>query len=73
MDTSHLDALRLRLSRERVRLAAAKTAHESKLRRTWIRQIEKEIAAEMEHLGLDSATDATPDLTLDELCAALAQ
>jgi hypothetical protein len=51
-DTSHLDALQLRLSHERSYLAAAKSAGERELRSVWIQQIEREIACELEHLGL---------------------
>lgn len=45
-DLNHLNALRLRLSHERGYLAQAKTESERALRRVWIAQIEKEIAAE---------------------------
>lgn len=41
MTNSHLDALNLRLSNERVRLANAKTDSERTLRAVWIQQIEK--------------------------------
>ena len=44
-DTSHLDALQLRLSHERSYLAAAKSDGERELRSVWIAQIEREIAA----------------------------
>ena len=53
-DTSHLDALQLRLSHERSYLAAAKSAGERELRSVWIAQIEREIACELEHLGIAS-------------------
>ena len=43
---NHLDTLQLRLSNERVRLQNATTDKERNLRRVWVAQIEKEIAAE---------------------------
>jgi hypothetical protein len=51
-DRSHLNALELRLSNERGRLAAAKTEHEKKARGVWVAQAEKEIAAEKKFLGI---------------------
>lgn len=63
-DTSHLDALNLRLSHERVYLAEAKTDAERVLRRVWISQIEKEIAGEMVFLG---KTCDLPEMTDDEI------
>lgn len=57
-DTSHLDALQLRLSHERDRLARAKTEQEREMRRVWVAQIEKEIGLER-------------DMTDDELLAEL--
>lgn len=68
-DTSHLDALNLRLSHERSYLAAAKTDAERALRRVWIDQIEKEIAGEMAFLG--KASDL-PEMSDDDLLASLA-
>lgn len=68
-DLSHLNALELRLSHERGYLATAKTAKERALRRVWITQIEKEIAAENKVLGLSTASE-TP-LSDDELLAEL--
>lgn len=53
-DTSHLNALQLRLSHERSYLAAAKSDGERELRSVWIVQIEREIACELEHLGIAS-------------------
>lgn len=68
-DTSHLDALQLRLSHERGYLAAAKSAGERELRAVWIAQIEREIAREMDHLGIASVeVEAMSD---DELLAEL--
>lgn len=43
---AHIDALRLRLSNERARLAAAKTQGERDMRAVWVAQIERELAAE---------------------------
>jgi hypothetical protein len=39
----HLDALELRLSNERIRLASATSPQERELRAVWVKQIEKEI------------------------------
>lgn len=68
-DTSHLDALNLRLSHERGYLAAAKSNKERALRRVWIAQIEKEIAAELAFL---SKSGDLPEMSDDDLLAALA-
>ena len=50
---NHLDALNLRLSNERIRLAAATSEGERELRKVWIAQLEKEVAGEIEFLGSD--------------------
>ena len=52
---SHLNALQLSLSNERMRLAAARTEGEKALRSVWVTQMEKEIKGEEEFLsaGLD--------------------
>lgn len=50
---SHLDALNLRLSNERARLAAAKSEGERALRNVWIAQLEKEVEGEIQFLGTD--------------------
>lgn len=63
--TSHLDALQLRLSRERGYLAASKSANEVALRQVWIRQIEKEINLERGYAEKGSA------MSDDELLAEL--
>ena len=70
-DTSHLDALQLRLSHERGYLAAAKSAGERELRLVWIAQIERELAHELEHLGLVpvEADDMSDEELLRELGA----
>lgn len=64
-DRSHLDALELRLSHERVRLANAKSKSEKEMRAVWIAGIEKEIAREREFIGADV------DMSDDELLAEL--
>ena len=64
MDTSHLDAIRLRLSNERIRLASAKTERERVARRVWVAQAEKEEAQEMAHLGLTDDTASVSDADL---------
>lgn len=66
MPTSHLDALNLRLSNERVRLSQAKTQNEIELRTVWVKGIEKEIKSEIEFLkskGIEVFTniDDIPD------------
>ena len=48
---SHLDALTLRLYREKERLANAKNKKEKELRAVWIAQIEREIQAEKDFIG----------------------
>jgi hypothetical protein len=64
MMTHHLDALNLRLSNERGRLACAKTTAERELRAAWIAQIEKEIACEEDFVAKREMCD-------DELMAEL--
>lgn len=61
---AHLNALNLRLSNERSRLAESKTKGEKELRKVWISQIEKEIAQEA-----NFAQEV--DLSDDELLAEL--
>jgi hypothetical protein len=69
MDTSHLDALELRLSHERQYLARDYKNEDTRaLRTVWIAQIEKEISLERAKLGLSDAIDAMSD---DELLEAL--
>jgi hypothetical protein len=69
--TNHLNALQLRLSNERSRLALAKTEQERALRRVWIVQVKKEIARE-KHGSYFDAIEAD-DMTDDELLAALGE
>ncbi len=52
-DFSHLSALRVGLSNERVRLASAKTDEEKALRKVWVKQRKKEVKGEERFLGLD--------------------
>ena len=61
---SHIDALQLRLSNERMALANAKSEGEKELRKVWVAQIEKEIAGEKKFI-------AGADLSDDELMAEL--
>lgn len=61
---THLNALQLRLSNERLRLAAARSAKERVLRRVWVAQLEREVAGEI-------AFEARTEMTDDELLAAL--
>lgn len=68
MDTSHLEALMLRLSNERARLANASKASEIRMRQVWIAQIEDEIEGERKFLGY-KAEEALSD---DQLAAELA-
>lgn len=70
-DLTHLNALNLRLSHERVRLDASRTAGERASRQVWVAGIEREIAQERVFLGLGEAV-ATPEMTDDELLAELA-
>jgi hypothetical protein len=65
---AHLNALNLRLSNERARLAAAKTEGERQLRAVWVNQIEIEISREKEFTAdLEAALEMTDDELLAEL------
>ena len=70
-DTSHLNALELRLSHERVRLANARTPGESAMRAVWIAGIEREIAAEYKFLGITPLSLDDILMSDDELLAQL--
>ncbi len=61
---NHLSALQLRLSNERIRLSQATNQGESELRTVWVKQLEKEVAGEIEFL---SANDMSADDLLKEL------
>lgn len=63
---THLNALQVALSNERSRLANAKTAGERELRAVWVRQLEKEVAAEEINFP---ACDLSDDELLAELGA----
>lgn len=67
--TDHLDSLRHRLARETARLNAATKPREIEMRRVWVKQYEKEIAAEVALLAGRYVVE--PDMTDDELLAAL--
>jgi hypothetical protein len=74
-DTSHLAALETRLSHERAYLAQATKSSEIELRKVWIAQIEREIAAEIAFLakrGVIVRTDHADDISDDDLLASLA-
>lgn len=66
---THLDALELRLSHERRRLANARSQNERDLRYVWISQIEAEIEDERRFTSVTS--EALPEMSDDELLAAL--
>jgi len=66
-DYSHLIALQTRLSHEREYLAAAKSANEIALRKVWIVQIEKEIAGEEKHLGIEPVSAEIQEMSDDDL------
>jgi len=51
-DLSHLNALQVRLSHERVRLANATTDRERQMWAVWVAGIEREIAEEHRFLGI---------------------
>lgn len=68
-DRTHLNALELGLSNERMRLAEAKTDAERELRAVWIEQREQEIAGEYAFFGLEQPIDEP--MTMDEILAEL--
>ena len=67
-DMTHLNALNVRLSNERIRLSNAKTAKEQAQRAVWVRQIEREIAGEIAFMG---KVEELPAMTDDELLTEL--
>lgn len=72
IDTSHLDAIRIRLSHERSRLAEAMLDSERKLRSSLVAGIERELAGELKFLGLPpdpQTSDIDDDALLDALAA----
>lgn len=70
-DTSHLVALMTGLSRERQRLAVARTEQERALRTVWVRQSEKEVNAEERFLGMTETDWNEPEMSADDLMAEL--
>jgi len=68
-DTSHLNALRVRLSHEQDRLNRAKTGREKEFHSVRVKQCQKEIAGELKFLGLEETV--LPEMTDDELLAEL--
>lgn len=54
---SHLNALQLRLSNERMRLQDAKSSGERELRAVWVKQLEKEIQGEIEFTNTKEISD----------------
>lgn len=71
MDTTHLNALELRLSHEREYLRAAKSEGEREIRRVWIAQIMREIDRERDFVG--GMISDLPAMTDDELLAELTE
>lgn len=69
MNTSHLNALNVNLSNEKIRLETAQSEIERQMRRVWIVQLEKEVAAERAFLGLP--VEVTECLSDDDLLAEL--
>jgi predicted mannosyl-3-phosphoglycerate phosphatase (HAD superfamily) len=70
-DTGHLVALMTGLSRERQRLAAARTEQERALRTVWVRQSEKEVNSEERFLGMTETDWNEPEMSADDLMAEL--
>ena len=64
---THLHALNLNLSNERIRLSNAKTDGEIELRSIWIEQLEKEIAGEETFLEINKFYISDDDLLADLL------
>ena len=69
MLATHLHALEVRLSNERVSLGKARTAKERELRAVWVAQIEKEIKGEKKFLGVAECEET--EISDDELLAML--
>ncbi len=66
VDRSHLHALEEGLFRERQRLERATTESARAIRRVWVAQLEREIAAEREHLGLQEESPTDGEKMSDE-------
>lgn len=69
-DTSHLVALHEHLSRERARLATAKSDEERALRQVWVAQAERELEGELKFLGMDGGAEVA-EISDDDLLAEL--
>lgn len=70
IDTSHLDAIRIRLSHERSRLASSRLDSERKVRAPLVAGIERELVGELAFLGLPpdpQTSDIDDDALLGEL------
>src|SRR5271170_2355104 len=61
MNTSHLNALELRLSHEKSRLASEKSENGRALRAVWVSKIENEIKHELAFLG--KACEVLPNMS----------
>lgn len=76
--TDHYVALLTNLSNEKQRLENSASEAEYQMRSVWVRQLEREIAHEVEFLAskgvcVYSNVDETDDLTDDELMALLSE
>ena len=73
IDYSHLNAIQIRLSNERAALFTAISQSEVALRKVWIAQIERELAAEREFIAMRKEwfKIAKIELSDDELLAQL--
>lgn len=65
-DTTHLNALQVRLSHEKARAFKETNSNALRQREVWIRQIKKEIADERKFLGLPPEEEL-PEMTDEEL------
>ena len=65
-DTSHLDAIDLRLSHERARVTAARTPKDREWREHNVRMIERERASEVEFLKARGWIEPEP-MSLDDI------
>ncbi len=64
----HMETLEIRLANERERLRLATKESEIEIRTVWVSQLEDEIRAERDFLGIE---DDLPEMTDEELLAAL--
>lgn len=70
IDRTHLNALLVRLSNERARLANAQSKQEIEMRSAWVKQYEKEVAFEEASLS-DEISDEVENMSDEELLAEL--